>query len=107
MIKSILNKLNEKFLKTEPRSGELFAVTALFDSPNSVIRAARAVSGAGFKKFDCLTPYPVHGLDAAMGLRDTRIGWLVGCRDFRTLLALPMTVDGGMIIRTFSAETIF
>lgn len=91
MFKGILNKLNERFLKTEPRSGELFAVTALFDTPNNVIKAARAVSGAGYKKFDCLTPYPVHGLDAAMGLKDTRIGWVgLAAGISGTLLALLM-----------------
>lgn len=76
MLGSLISKINTKFLKSEDRSGELFAVTALFDSPNKIIRAARAVSRAGFKKFDALTPYPVHGLDAAMGLKDTKIGWV-------------------------------
>ena len=91
MFSNLLNKLNTKFLKTDSRSGELFAVTALFDTPNKIIRAARVVSGAGFKKFDALTPYPVHGLDAAMGLKDTRIGWVgLTAGISGTLLALLM-----------------
>jgi len=76
MIKNIFDKINKKFLKTEDRSGKLFAITALFDTPDSIIKAARLVSTSGYKKFDVLTPYPVHGLDGAMRLKDTKIGWV-------------------------------
>ncbi len=76
MIGNILKKFDEKFLKTEPRTGDLYAVSALFDTPDQIIHAAEEVSDAGYKKFDVLTPYPIHGMDGAMGLKDTRIGWV-------------------------------
>ena len=76
MFGKILNKVNEKLLKTEPRSNKLFAVSALFDTPDEIIAAANRVSGAGYKKFDVLTPYPVHGMDGAMKLKATKIGWV-------------------------------
>ncbi len=91
MIKNLLNKINEKYLQSEPRSGELYAVTALFDNPNTAIRAARAISTAGYKKFDVLTPYPVHGMDGAMRLKETKIGWVgLTAGISGTLLALLM-----------------
>jgi hypothetical protein len=76
MIGKILNKFDEKFLKQEPRSGKLYAVAALFDTPDQIIHAAEKVSGSGYKKFDILTPYPVHGMDGAMRLKETKIGWV-------------------------------
>ena len=76
MIGNILKKFDEKFLKTEPRTGELYAVSALFDTPDKIIRAAEEVSGAGYEKFDVLTPYPIHGMNSAMKLKETRIGWV-------------------------------
>ncbi len=76
MIGKILKKFDDKFLASEPRTGELYAVAALFDSPDQIINAAEKVSGDGYKKFDVLTPYPLHGMDTAMKLKDSRIGWV-------------------------------
>jgi mono/diheme cytochrome c family protein len=52
----------------------LYAITAIFDTPNSILHAAEATSNAGYKEFDVHTPYPVHGLDSAMRLKTSRIG---------------------------------
>jgi hypothetical protein len=50
---------------------------AEYDGPDAVIAAAEKVRDAGYTKWDVHTPYPVHGMDAAMGLRDTPLGWIV------------------------------
>ncbi len=76
MIGKILKKFDDRFLAREPRTGELFAVAALFDTPDQIIHAAEKVSGSGYKKFDVLTPYPVHGMDDAMNLKPSSIGWV-------------------------------
>jgi hypothetical protein len=76
MFGKILNNINKKLLETEKRSGSLYAVAALFDTPDQIINAAETVSDSGYKKFDALTPYPVHGLDSAMDLKPTKIGWV-------------------------------
>lgn len=47
---------------------------AEYDSPNALAGAAMRVRDAGYKNWDCHTPYPMHGLDEAMGLKPTRIG---------------------------------
>jgi hypothetical protein len=75
----IIDKIKELDLnltKSEPRSGELYGVTALFDTPDEIIAAAEKVSGSGYKKFDVLTPYPLHGMDDAMKMKPTKIGWV-------------------------------
>jgi mono/diheme cytochrome c family protein len=53
---------------------QLFAVTALFDTPDEVIHAAHETVGAGYTRYDVNTPYPVHGMDRAMGLKQSRLG---------------------------------
>lgn len=53
---------------------QLYAITALFDSSDEIIQAAGKVSDAGYMRYDVHTPYPLHGLDHAMKLKDSRIG---------------------------------
>lgn len=50
---------------------------AEFDSTGRVLHAAERLRDAGYTKFEAHTPFPVHGMDAAMGLPDSRLGWIV------------------------------
>jgi len=47
---------------------------AEYDTPNALAGAAMKVRDAGYQSWDCHTPYPMHGMDEAMGLKPTRIG---------------------------------
>ena len=47
---------------------------AEYDTPNGLAAAAMRVRDGGYQNWDCHTPYPMHGLDEAMGLKPTRIG---------------------------------
>ena len=49
-----------------------FAV-GCFDEENALFHAVARVREAGYKIHDVYTPFPVHGLDKAMGLRDTSL----------------------------------
>jgi hypothetical protein len=49
---------------------------AQYDTPDDVARAAQKIRDAGYTKWDCHTPYPLHGLDEAMGLPTTKIGFI-------------------------------
>ncbi|HKI77168.1 MAG TPA: quinol:electron acceptor oxidoreductase subunit ActD [Ignavibacteriaceae bacterium] len=55
---------------------KLHSITALFKSPDEIINAAKKTTSAGYKKFDVNTPYPVHGMDGAMGLGQSKIGFV-------------------------------
>jgi hypothetical protein len=48
-----------------------------FETAGDLLTAAEKVRDAGFKQWDCFTPFPVHGLDDAMGMRATKLPWLV------------------------------
>lgn len=54
-----------------------YGLLAEFETPLALVRAARQVRDEGFRNWDCYTPFPLHGLDRAMGLRDTRLPWVV------------------------------
>ena len=60
--------------KTKKRAA---VILAEFDTPESIMHAAEKVRDAGYEKWDVHTPYPLHGMDAAMGLPDSRLGWIV------------------------------
>lgn len=72
-------------------SGKLFGLMAEFDSPAAIMSAAKKVRAEGYQWWDCLTPFPVHGLDKAMGVRNTILPWLVlGGGLTGTILALVL-----------------
>ncbi|MCX7929203.1 MAG: DUF3341 domain-containing protein [Chlorobi bacterium] len=52
------------------------ATIAEFHDPDAIVAAARAVHERGYAKFDCYTPYPVHGLDRAMGVQRTILPYI-------------------------------
>ncbi len=53
----------------------LYGYTGLFDTPDQIIEAAQKVSSGGYTKFDINTPYPVHGMDNAMKLPPSKLGY--------------------------------
>ncbi len=60
-------------------------VLALFEDPDATLAAARAVRDAGYRKWDVHSPFPIHGMDEAMGLSRSPVPWItfgaaaVGC----------------------------
>ena len=56
------------------KQGKLYAIGALFNKPKAILNAAAAVRDKKYIKFDVNTPYALHGMDDAMGLKPTNIG---------------------------------
>jgi hypothetical protein len=46
-----------------------YGLIAMFDTPADVMHAAEAVRDAGYRFWDVITPFPIHGMDRAMGER--------------------------------------
>ena len=38
--------------------------------------AAKKVHAAGYEKWDVHSPFPIHGMDDAMGLDNAKVGYL-------------------------------
>lgn len=51
-------------------------LVAVFSGEHAIRDAARDARERGYTIAEAYTPYAVHGLDTAMGLRPTRFGWL-------------------------------
>jgi Protein of unknown function (DUF3341) len=57
--------------------GGFWGLLAEFDSPAALYHACERVRDAGFTLWDAHAPFPVHGLDKAMGLRRSPLPWIV------------------------------
>jgi len=55
---------------------KLFGIAATFKTPNEIISAAKKVFSAGYNQFDVNTPYPVHGMDSAMKIKPSKLGFV-------------------------------
>jgi len=55
----------------------LFGLIAEYDTPEQVLVAAEAARKAGYTRMDAYTPHPVEGLDDALGLAPTHLGYVV------------------------------
>ena len=55
--------------------GVKYGLLAEFQTTADTLHAAARVRDAGFRRWDVFTPFPVHGMDEAMGLRDSKVGW--------------------------------
>ena len=59
----------------EPK--KLHGLLAEFTNTAAIVAAAQRVRDAGYRWWDCHTPFPVHGLERAMGIRMTILPYLV------------------------------
>jgi mono/diheme cytochrome c family protein len=55
----------------------LHGLLAQYEDPASLKTAAKKVRDAGYRKWDTYTPFPVHGIERAMGIRMTGLPWIV------------------------------
>lgn len=49
---------------------------AIFDCPNKLLEGVKKLRSAQFQKLETFTPFPVHGLEHALGLKRSWIPWL-------------------------------
>ena len=92
-----------------------YGVIAEFMTPAAAMHAAEKVRDAGFTRWDVYTPFPVHGMDRAMGLKNSRVGWfafLGGVAGYATgmlmiwymnALDYPLVVGGKPMFSPFAA----
>lgn len=52
-----------------------YGLLAEFDTPADIMHAAEKIRDKGFTRWDVYTPFPVHGMDGAMGLGNSKVGW--------------------------------
>ena len=83
---------------------KVFGMLAEFETPKDVYHACEAVRDEGFKHWDAHTPFPVHGLEKAMGLKPSKVAWitlaggLLGLTAGMTLQWWTMAIDYPTVI---------
>jgi hypothetical protein len=82
------------------KPSRLWGLMAEFDRPAAIYHAAKRARAEGYRWFDCHTPFPVHGLDKAMGMKPTILPILV-------FLGGATGVILGIILQWFANATSF
>jgi hypothetical protein len=54
-----------------------WGLMAQYETPAAIYKACEKVRDAGYSKWDACTPFAVHGLDRAMGLKPATLPWFV------------------------------
>lgn len=68
---------------------DLYGYLIEFDNVDDLMQGAERVRDAGFTRWDSHTPFVVHGLDQAMGVKPTVLPWFV-------LLGGALGLGGGL-----------
>jgi len=85
---------------------KIYGLMAEFDTPTELVDAARQVRDAGYKKTDAFSPFPLHEIDEALGIRRSILPYLVfgggvvgliaglGLQYFTHVIEYPIIVGG-------------
>ncbi len=56
---------------------KVYGVVGQFPDGTDLVKAGRSVKEAGYTKLDAQSPFPVHGIDEAIGIPKSHLGWIV------------------------------
>ncbi len=51
-------------------------VAGIWSDDQDILMAANKMRLAGYKKFDAITPFPIHGMEEAIGIKRSMIPWV-------------------------------
>ncbi|MEM8712809.1 MAG: quinol:electron acceptor oxidoreductase subunit ActD [Planctomycetota bacterium] len=63
-------------MSEENQNEEIHGVVAYYGDVDGIMKASRKIRDAGYKNWDAYTPFPVHGIDEAMGTKPTILPWM-------------------------------
>lgn len=71
--------MNVDALKDKLGLGEdkVYGVIGTFSEPEELVSAGRKIREMGYTKLDAMSPFPVHGIDDAIGVPPSKLGWIV------------------------------
>ena len=64
-------------MESQRKKSLVYGLMAEFENPEELIAAARQAREAGYRKIEGYTPFPVEGLAEAIGIRGTRLQYIV------------------------------
>lgn len=92
-----------------------YGLIAEFGTTADIMHAAEKVRDAGYRRWDVFTPFPVHGMDKAMGLKNSKVGWFTfigGCIGYTSGMIMiwwmnaydyPIVIGGKPMFSPFGA----
>lgn len=75
MLKSLLREIKASMGIYEATEGQTYGLLAEFADPGALMHAAEGMREAGYTHFDAHSPFPIHGMDRAMGLGNSLVGY--------------------------------
>jgi hypothetical protein len=57
----------------------LYGAVGEFNDENQLIEAIGQIRGQGYSKLEAYTPFPIHGIDDALGSKPSYLGWFILC----------------------------
>lgn len=75
---------------------DVVGVAAFFDHPDHLMYAASQARDASYRDFDAYSPFPIHGMDEAMGLPRSWIPWVTFFAGL-TGLSTAATIEFGIM----------
>lgn len=97
-------------MSTETTEKQMYGVLAEFRNPKELIDAAKLVNKSGYKNYDTFSPFPIHGMDKAMSLKKSKLGWIVFVHGLMGFLGAIVMISFMMIIDyplNISGKTLF
>lgn len=89
-----------------PKRPKMYGLLAEYETPAALYKACERVRDAGYGAWDAHTPFPVHGLEKAMGLGPSLIPWIVcvlgfsgaalgfGLQYWTSVIEYPLIISG-------------
>src|SRR6516162_4180148 len=56
---------------------KVYGAIGEFAEPDDLVKAGRKIREMGYSKIDAMSPFPVHGIDDAIGVPPSKLGWIV------------------------------
>ncbi|MEP7354670.1 MAG: DUF3341 domain-containing protein [Acidobacteriota bacterium] len=56
---------------------KVYAAMGIFSTPDELVAAGKKIYAMGYRRLDAMSPFPVHGIDDALGIPPSKIGWIV------------------------------
>jgi len=64
-------------MNIEQSDKTVYGILAEFRNPRELTDASKATVESGYRNFDTFSPFPIHGIDKAMNLNKSKLGWIV------------------------------
>lgn len=76
MLDNLVRKSKSSMGIYESDADGVYGMLAEFKNPAELLHAAEDIHQAGYVHFDTHSPFPIHGMDKAMGLGNSKVGYI-------------------------------